>query len=422
MTEITRRHRPSVHVVGIDGRGCAGLTSEAMHVATRAQVLAGGERHLAFFPQYTGQRVVLRGRLTDVLDEIAALAGENDVCILASGDPLFFGVASLVLKRFGPEHVDVVPTVSSMQLAFARAHVPWNDAALLSLHGRPLAGIVTRLRTVARAGVFTDELNSPSRIAAHLLEYGERDWRAIVAEDIGTADERVRRFDSLDALARTDDIGPLNVLVLERTDPRFAPAPSLPFLDEAEFAKKMPRAGLITKREVRALALAQLRIAQDAVVWDVGAGSGSVSVEASFLAPRGRVFAVEVDAECAGYCRENARAHGADSVTVVEGAAPDALYDLPAPDAVFVGGTKGSMAETLAACASALRDGGRLVVSAITLENVAAAHAAFQDLGLEPEMTLLQVSRGAKLARYLRYEALNPIHLFAATVDEGDGR
>ena len=416
LTRPGRRTRPSVYVVGIDGRGCAGLTSEAMHVATRAQVLVGGERQLAFFPQHVGQKILLKGRLSEKLEEVAALADENDVCVLASGDPLFFGIARLVLKRLGAEHVEVVPTVSSMQLAFARAQMPWSEATLLSLHGRALLGLVTRLRHAKRAGLFTDENNSPARIAAHLIEYGDHKWRAVVCENIGMPGERIRHFASLEALAETHDVDPLNVLVLERSEPDDRAPATLGYIEEQAFAKKLPRAGLITKREVRVLALAQLHIRPDAIVWDIGAGSGSVAIEASGLAPAGRVFAVETDAECAGYCRDNIRTHGADNVTLVEGRAPEVLADLPAPDAVFVGGTRGSMKAILGTAVERMNAGGRLVVSAITFENVADARTALLELGLEPEISLIQCSRGAKLAHYLRYEALNPIHLFSATV------
>ena len=166
------------------------------------------------------------------------------------------------------------------------------------------------------------------------------------------------------------------------------------------------------------MTLASLRIAADAVIWDIGAGSGAVSIEASMMASRGTVYAIEIDSQCAEYCRDNARAHGADNVVVVEGSAPGALRDLPRPDAVFVGGSKGSMEEIVQIAKQQLRPGGRLVINAITLESVASARDSLRNAGLEPELVLCQVSRGSKLAHYLRYEALNPVHIFAANIPE----
>jgi precorrin-6Y C5,15-methyltransferase (decarboxylating) len=247
-----------------------------------------------------------------------------------------------------------------------------------------------------------------------LLEHGDPGWRAWVCENLAAPDERVRAFD-LEALARCADVGPLNVLLLVRTDPGFRPPPAIPYLHEDAFAKRMPKNGLITKREVRVLSLASLQIRPDAVVWDIGAGSGSVAIEAAMLAPHGRVFAIEVDPEGVEICRENVRTHGVDNVHVIAGRAPEALGALPEPDAVFVGGSKGSMDEIVTAALDRLCPGGRLVVNAVTMENVAEAYRTLRARALEPEVTLLQVSRGAPLARYTRYEALNPIHILAVT-------
>jgi precorrin-6B C5,15-methyltransferase / cobalt-precorrin-6B C5,C15-methyltransferase len=406
--------RKAITVVGLGDDGCLSLSSRAAGAVASARLLVGGARHLDFFPQFDGERVVLKGALGEALDRVALRADEVNVCILASGDPLFFGVGALVLKRFGPEHVEVIPQPSSVQWAFARVGMKWDDARFLSLHGRALEGFVTRLRTLSKVACLTDPENSPPRLAAHLLEYGERGWNAWVCENLGGADERVRAF-SLEALAACADIGPLNVLLLERVDLGWRAPPAIAYLHEDAFAKRMPKKGLITKREARLLSLAALDLRPDSVVWDVGAGSGSVAIEAALLAPLGRVYAVEVDAEGVELCRENVRAHGVDNVRVIAGLAPDALQGLEAPDAVFIGGSKGSMDEIIELALARLKAGGRLVANAITLDNVAEAYQAFRRRGLVPEVTLLNVSRGEPLARYLRYEALNPIHIFAAT-------
>ena len=404
--------RKAVTVIGIGDDGCVGLSSRAMNAVAGAQVLVGGERQLAFFPEWKGERIVLKTELSATLDRVAALAGEHNVCVLASGDPLFFGVGALVAKKVGVEHVEILPQPSAMQWAFARARLKWDDAALLSLHGRPLQGIAARLRRVAKAALFTDDENSPPRIAEHLIAYGQTGFRAWVCENLGGADERVREF-SLEALAKTTDVGPLNVLLLQREDPAWRPPATMPFLHEDAFAKRMPKKGLITKREVRTLSVASLALSPQSIVWDVGAGSGSVAIEASMLAYEGRVYAIEVDPEGVEICRDNARTFGADNVRVVAGRAPEALTDLETPDAVFVGGSKGSMDEILEVALARLPSGGRLVVNAITLENVGEAYACFKKRGLQPEVLLLNISRGEPLAHYLRYEAQNPIHMFA---------
>jgi precorrin-6Y C5,15-methyltransferase (decarboxylating) len=404
--------RRAVTVVGIGDDGCAGLTSRGAAAVARAEVLAGGERHLAFFPQFAGERLVLKGGVEAFLERLRALSDEHTVCVLASGDPLFFGIGARVAEIVGSDHVEFVPAPTAVQWAFARTGLSWDDAEVVSVHGRSLDGFVTRLGCAHKVAVLTDGENSPPRLAARLLEHGDGDWEAWVCERLAGPGERVRRM-TLEALAGEHDVAPLNVLLLVRPHGARRRSPAIPYLHEDAFAKRMPKNGLITKREVRLLSLAALRLARDATVWDVGAGSGSVSIEAALLAPRGRVYAVEVDPEGVDICRDNVRAHGVDNVHVVAGRAPEALAGLPAPDAVFVGGSKGSMAPILATSLAALVPGGRLVVNAVTLDNVAEAYTGLRAEGYEPEVTLVQIARGVPLARYQRYEALNPIHIFA---------
>lgn len=404
--------RRAITVIGIGDDGCASLTSRAVNAVMHAGVLVGGARHLEFFPQFQGEKIVLKGGVTPVLDRVAELAEEQQVCVLASGDPLFFGIGSLVITRLGAEHVEVLPQPSSMQWAFARAGLKWDDAAVLSLHGRSPEGFLTRLKSMDKVAIFTDDKNSPTALAQRMVEYGETAWSAWVCENLGGPDERVRRFDVPD-LAACQDIGALNVLLLVRSDPSWRTPCPIPFLHEDQFAKRIPKQGLITKREVRLLSLAAMGIRPDSVVWDIGAGSGSVSIEAALLAPKGMVYAIEVDPEGVQICRENLLAHAVDNVRVIAGRAPMALADLEAPDAVFIGGSKGSMEEIIDVVIDRLQPGGRLVVNAITLENVAEIYQALRKRGLVPEVILLQVSRAEPLAHYLRYEALNPIHIFA---------
>jgi precorrin-6Y C5,15-methyltransferase (decarboxylating) len=406
--------RSAVTVVGIGEDGCAGLSSRAVNAVARAQVLVGGERHLAFFPQFSGERIVVKAGLGAVLDRIEELAGEQTVCVLASGDPLFFGFGALVAARLGPEHVEVMAHPSSVQLAFGRVGLRWDDATCISVHGKSLEGFVARLKRTHKAAILTDAENSPARVAARMIEYGETRWDAWVCENLSGSTERVRKF-ALADLAECADIGPLNVMVVARVDSDWRPPSAIPFLHEDAFAKRMPKKGLITKREVRILSLAALELGPDGVLWDIGAGSGSVAIEAAMLAPLGRVYAIEVDPEGVEICRENTRAHGTDNVRVVAGRAPEILGQLEDPNAVFVGGSKGSMADIIGVAIDRLKPGGRLVANAITLDNVAEAYGALRTRGLMPEVTLLNVARGEPLAHYLRYEALNPIHIFAAT-------
>lgn len=402
----------AVTVIGIGDDGCSSLTSRALEAVASAQWLVGGERQLAFFPQFDGERIVVKDGLNAILQQITDLAADNNVCVLASGDPLFFGIGGLIVKKLGAEHVSVIPHPSSVQWAFARIGLKWDDAAVISLHGRKRDGFLTRLKRHAKVAVLTDPENSPQRLAQWMSQHNETAWEAWVCENLSGVDERIRRF-TIEELAACEDIGPLNVLVLNRTDSAWRQPPTIPFLHEDVFAKRIPKKGLITKREIRLLSLAAMGIRPDSIVWDIGAGSGSVGIEAALLAPYGHVYAIEVDPEGVEICQENVAAHGVDNITIIAGRAPEALAGVAAPDAVFIGGSKGSMQEIIDIAFEQLKPGGRLVVNAITLENVAEAYQAFRSRGLSPDVTLLQVSRAEPLARYMRYEAMNPIQIFA---------
>jgi len=406
--------RKPVVVVGLGDDGCRSLSSRAIAAIASAQVLVGGERQLAFFPEFHGERVPFKTDVAALVARVEALSAEHRVCVLASGDPLFYGLGGTLVEALGSAHVEVIPQPSSPQWAFAALGLRSDDIPVISLHGRPLRGVATRLRRLRSTALLTCRDNTPARIAAHLLDYGQRELTAHVCERLSGPGERVRSFPNLEVLAACTDIDPLNVLVLTRPAAWSAP-PVIPYLPEEAFAKRMPKAGLITKREVRMVSLAALALRPDSVVWDVGTGSGAVAIEAGLIAYAGRVLAVEVDAECVGYARDNARALGADNVEVVAGLAPDALGELPDPDAVFVGGSKGKMQAILELAYARLKPGGSLVVNAITLENAHESYAWARAAGLVPEVLMLSTARAERLAHYMRYEAQNPIQVLRVT-------
>jgi len=398
-----------VTVVGVGDDGRAGLSSRASAALERAGVLVGGERHLDFFPELTGERVVLRRDVAASLASLRGRAERETVCVLASGDPLFFGVGARAIEAFGAERVEILPQPSSVQWAFARIGVPWDDAAFLSLHGRAREGFLVRLRRRAKVACLTDAASTPATLARHMAEHGETGWTAWVCERLGGERERVRRF-RVEALAACDDVDPLNVLVLVR-DAGWRPPPIVPFLPERAFEA---RGGLVTKREVRLAALAALALREDSVVWDVGAGSGSVAVEAALLATEGRVFAVERDPATAELCARNLRSHRTDNVRLIVGRAPAVLVGLDAPDAVFVGGSGGELPGILDLALTRLAPGGRLVVNAVTLETLEEARRTIAARGLVPEVTLASFARGVPIAGKLRLDPLSPVHVVAA--------
>lgn len=350
-----------------------------------ADLIVGGRRHLDGLP---GRHLVIGGDLGLVLDAIAAEPGR--VCVLASGDPGFFGIGRALAERFGAGALDVRPAPSSVSLAFARLGLPWDDAVVVSAHGRPLRAAARRAVAAAKAAVLTSPDSPPEALGKELLVLGARHQRAVVCSQLGTAQESLADTDLAGLAAGTWD--PVSVVVL-LDSPETAPVLAWG-APEHEFAH---RDGMITKSEVRAVALGKLALPPAGVLWDVGAGSGSVAVECARLSPGLRVFAVD---RAVGSLQANVTAHGV-RVDVVEGEAPAVLAALPDPDRAFVGG--GGL-DVLDAVLARLAPGGRVVATFAALDRAADAS---QRLG---HMVQVGVSRAATLPDGgVRLAAENPV-------------
>lgn len=372
-----------IAVIGVGELGADSLSPEARALVTGAAVLCGARRHLARFPEHLGERIVID---RDVDGLVARLRQETRrIAVLASGDPCLYGIGPLLAARLGRERVRILPNVSSVQLAFARLGLAWQDAAVLSAHGRPLDAILPAALTARMAAILTDDRNSPAAIARALLEAGDEDARADVFERLGGADER-HAAGRLREIAQQAYASP-NVLVVRR-EGALRPWPL--GLPEEAFVH---RGGMITKAEVRAVAVSKLRLREDDTVWDIGAGCGSVAIEAAALLRRGRVYAVERDADAIELLATNRRRFAAGNVVAVRGEAPAALAALPDPDAVFVGGSGGHLEAIARAATERLPPHGRLVANVAVLDHLTALRGLAAEGGWEATVTQVGVAR-----------------------------
>lgn len=394
--------RPPVDIVGLHGGQWFGRDAE---VALReADVLIGHARQLEVLPpDLPGKPVELWGDLDAVLGftEEQRLEGRRP-CVLAAGDPGFFGLVRLAAARFGPAGLRVHPAPSSITLAFARVGTNWDDAEVVSAHGRPLEHAVEAVLRHPKVAVLVSKDQPPEALGQALVAAGCGARRVAVASHLGEPDEAVVHTDLPGLAAGT--FPALSVVVLQAPDPldhqsgmgvRWG-------VHESAFAH---RDGMVTKAEVRAVALGKLALPPVGVLWDVGAGSGSVAIECARLAPGLRVFAVERNPDDVARLRANERdagVGGATLVQVVEGSAPEALTDLPTPDRVFLGG--GGL-PVLDAVLDRLADGGLVVATYATLSTAA---AAAERLG---NLVQVQVSRGVPIGPdgQLRLAAENPV-------------
>jgi precorrin-6Y C5,15-methyltransferase (decarboxylating) len=388
-------------IVGIGENGVAGLSDEARRLVGDAEIVFGGKRHLALAAELVkGESRAWPSPFDAGMRDVVALRGKK-VCVLASGDPFLHGVGATLARHVAADEMIVVPAPSAFSLAAARLGWALQDVETVSLHGHAIDLIRPLLQPKRRVLALTSDGDGPRAVAALLTRLGFGASRLTVLEALGGPDERIRNTTA--AGFDLKDVNQLNVLAVEVESSREARV--LP-LTAGRADDLFEHDGQITKREVRAVTLATLGPRRGELLWDIGAGSGSVSIEWMLADPAMRAIAVEANAERAARIGRNAAAFGVPGLTVVEGAAPAALAGLPQPDAIFVGGG-GTDEGVLEAAISALPAGGRLVANAVTLEMEALLLAKHVALG--GELLRIAISRETAIGSMSGWRPAMPV-------------
>ncbi|MEK7773779.1 MAG: precorrin-6y C5,15-methyltransferase (decarboxylating) subunit CbiE [Deltaproteobacteria bacterium] len=405
-----------IHVIGIGLNGKDSLAREALEVIDRASLVVGGARHLEEFKNIKARRLSVSGGL----DGIAMAVGEhirngkNGVAVLATGDPSLFGIADFIIRTFGKKGVRIIPNVSVVQEAFARIKENSNGLKVFSAHGRTagLEKLCDGILENDKAAIFTDPRNPPSMIAAELLKKGARGYTVYVAGELGTGRERIMKGGLL-SISRKKRFPALNVMILIR-DKKEARRQSPDFKSlgapDSSFAHS---SGMITKEEIRVIALSKMDIKTDSVIWDIGSCSGSVAVEAARLAPCGRVYAFEKERRRCADIRENKARFGTANLEVVNGTAPDCLKGagIAAPDAAFIGGGGSLIGGILDYVGKKIKNNGRVVVSAVTMETAHAAFEFFKKRKWSIDMAMVSLSKAKSVGGLNMLSAHNPVFL-----------
>lgn len=414
-------HASQIKVVGVGLDGQAGLTETVQEIVENATVLVGSQRQLSYFSNYQGKQIQL-GNLQETIAQIkTAFTSQENVVVLTSGDPLFFGFGRLLLEHFSAEQLTFYPHLSSLQIAFNRIKLPWQDATLISAHGRNTEALVKAIqRGDEKIGILTDPQNTPSAIAQLItaldLPYSYQFW---VCENLEGKEERCQCLDL--ETVKASQFAPLNVVILRRDAsivPNLENLPHLGLADEV-FLSFPDRPGLMTKREIRPLILAELGLQPEQIIWDIGAGTGAVSIEIARLFPTSQVYAIEQTTMGFYLIRENCQRLEVDNVTPIAGKAPDQL-PTTRPHRVFIGGTGGNLNEILQICDEKLVRGGKIVLALATLENFEQARQWFKEHQWRDRVLQIQISRTIPIAKLTRFSPLNPVHLLTAWRDNED--
>ena len=397
-----------VHVVGL-GVDHRDITPTASRLIDSAEVLAGGDRLLALFSDHPAVKVLIKSPLKNVIDRInQEMQSHRKVVVLADGDPLFFGIGKRLIDAFGKDTVVIYPNVTTLQVAASKLKIPWHDIQTISLHGRKdIQPLLAALVKNNRVAVFTDPDFSPAKVADELIRRGVDTFNMHVFEGLGTETEKTGRFELKETVKQT--FSPLNFIILNRIKQAVIPL-SLGLDDDLYLHQR----GLITKREIRVAGLSALEIEPHHTLWDLGAGCGSVAIEASLLAYEGIVLAVEKAPERIQLIRQNISRMGAYGVEVIHGEMPECLEFLPDPNRIFIGGGMGKDNSVLEAATERLRPGGKLVLHLVLMGSLARARDYLEDLKWPFSITQLQVSRSKDLAGDHRLEALNPVFIISA--------
>ena len=409
----------SLPVVGIGLDGKAGLTAKVRATVEEATVLVGSDRQLSYCSDQDAIQIKLGNLQSAIAQTKTYLEQGEKIVILTSGDPLFFGLGRLLLEHFSPDQLTFYPHLSSLQLAFNRIKIPWQDATLISAHGRSTEALVKALqRGDEKIGILTDFANHPSAIAQLLtaldVPFSYQFW---ICENLEGEAESCQYLDI--ETVKQSQFSPLNVVILVREKSPLPDLAELPHLglSDATFLSFPDRPGLMTKREIRPLILAELALKPQQIIWDLGAGTGAVAIEIARLFPTSQVYAIEKTAMGVSLIEQNCERLAVTNVTAIQGKAPDHLPSSVTPDRIFIGGSGGNMREILRVCDEGLAVNGRMVVALATLENLEIARQWFREHQWRDRVLQVQIARSLNIAHLTRLSPLNPVTLLTAWRD-----
>ena len=398
------KQKSHITIIGI-GLGLQDMSNQMLRIVTSAQVLVGGRRQLSLFPEHAGEKILIGRDATTLVKTLKVKLRGKSVAVLASGDPNFYGIAALFYDNFPKEDISVIPNCTAFQTAFARIREPWDDALFISVHGRTTKALDTIVRTSGTFVVFCDGVNTPAAVSAYLIEQDRmlelcKVW---VFDSLGTQVEKI--FSG--SLKQAQRLKNTNLSMMIIRNELLYIIPSLGIADSA-FAHQH---GMITRRDVRLAALARLELAGGLVLWDIGAGSGSVSIEAANLYPAIEAFAVEKDLRRFKDLKKNIKKFRVPNVLAIHGSAPAVFAELPSPDRIFIGGSGGELAAILKQAKFRLKPNGCIVVNCVIMESLDTVIACFKKWKWRYDVTSIQLAHLSTVKKPEMLRAENPVFI-----------
>lgn len=406
-----------MHAIDIIGIGLCidDITQNHLDLIRACDILVGGERHLEWFDDLGKETIVIKSQIVKVVETLREKMKHSKIVVLASGDPLFYGIGSTLIQYFDKEHLNIYSNISSISAAFAAIKVPWHDAAVISLHGKKEAISFPKLSNENKIAFLTSPKMNPRDIAEMIIKEGLYEFRVCVLENIGHKDkEKISWFDDIDLMRRQTFQDPNVVILLKRVLQKKEVSRETHIgMDDSLFKHSK---GLITKSEIRCITLSKLKlIKKDHILWDIGSGSGSVGIEASFLIPWGLVYSIEKHPGRISDIVHNIKNFNCSNVKIVNTEFPDKTEDLRTPDRIFIGGGGEKMPEIMEMSCEKLAPYGIIVINTILLQTIGIAMTILEKHRFRTEVVHVQISRSKPMPYGDRFEAINPVWIISGS-------
>ncbi|MCK5098333.1 MAG: precorrin-6y C5,15-methyltransferase (decarboxylating) subunit CbiE [Desulfobacteraceae bacterium] len=402
-----------VKVIGI-GLNPDDITVKQDKLIKTADLLIGGTEQLAFFKDLPIKKVEIKNNLAFIVETILNNMEASNIVVLASGDPLFYGIGSYLVKKIGSDNIVIYPNVSSVAKAFSKINKPWQNAQLISLHGNRSKNISNLFGSDDFPGektfcLLTDKKKDPAWIAQKIIDKKKQGFAMCVLERLETKEEKITWFEDLTKVGKNKFLHP-NIVILTKTpispDSYNIKQIHIGMEDHNFFCEK----GLITKSEIRSIVLSKLNfVSKNHIFWDLGAGSGSVSIEVSSLIPKGSIYAVEKNIDRISLIEKNISRFNTNNIKVIHAQLPDGFEKMPIPDRIFIGGGGKNLRTITERAINKLSTNGIIVVNTVLMQNLEPVVSLMKDMGLKPKSLSVQISRSKSMPYGDRFESLNPV-------------
>ena len=404
-----------INIIGM-GLGKNDLTLNHLTIINRCDVLIAGKRHLAMFDLPTEiQKIPVTGHIKKIVEFIKKNIDIKKIVVLASGDPLFYGIGSTLIKHFDKKKINIQSNISCVSAAFAAIKEPWHDAKIITLHGRKKNDFSFPTLAEQNKVVFlTDKENTPHFIAANLIEHNVDKFRFCILENIGhKTKEKVTWFEDSNAVIATNEFSQPNIVILKASKKKVSVSRETHFgMDDTLFQHSK---GLITKSEIRCITLSKLKlIKNNHIMWDIGSGSGSLSIEAALQIPEGSIYAVEKNQKRIFDIKSNIKKFCCSNIKIINRIFPDGIDEIQKmPDRIFIGGGGKNLDKIIGRCCEKLLPSGVIVINTVMIQSFQVALSLLKKLNFEPQFIQIQISRSKSMPFGDRLEALNPVWIIS---------